>query len=141
MKIIKAKKIKPTFDHVVTTMNLYEEDLYENGIITHCKGEPMMEQTVIATGPNTPFTEDMLVHINPIRYAKMKHNKGSLKDGVIEDNSVIDYVLPIIPMEDKLVLFLQSNDIDYIIEEWDNVEVKKPKKQTLILPKKKEIIV
>ena len=141
MKIIKAKKIKPTFDHVVTTMNLYEEDLYENGIITHCKGEPMMEQTVIATGPNTPFTEDMLVHINPIRYAKMKHNKGSLKDGVIEDNSVIDYVLPIIPMGDKLVLFLQSNDIDYIIEEWDDVEVEKPKKQTLILPKKKEIIV
>lgn len=141
MKIIKAKKIKPTFDHVVTTMNLYEEDLYENGIITHCKGEPMMEQTVIATGPNTPFTEDMLVHINPIRYAKMKHNKGSLKDGVIEDNSVIDYVLPIIPMGDELVLFLQSNDIDYIIEDWDDVEVEKPKKQTLILPKKKEIIV
>ena len=68
-------------------------------------------------------------------------NKGSLKDGVIEDNSVIDYVLPIIPMGDKLVLFLQSNDIDYIIEEWDDVEVEKPKKQTLILPKKKEIIV
>ena len=86
MKIIKAKKIKPTFDHVVTTMNLYEEDLYENGIITHCKGEPMMEQRVIAAGPNTPFIEGMLVHINPIRYAKMKHNKGSLKDGVIEDN-------------------------------------------------------
>ena len=83
----------------------------------------------------------MIVHINPIKYAKMKHNKGSLKDGVIEDNSVIDYVLPIIPMGDKLVLFLQSNDIDYIIEEWDNVEVEKPKKQTLILPKKKEIIV
>ena len=83
----------------------------------------------------------MMVHINPIRYAKMKHNKGSLKDGVIEDNSVIDYVLPIIPMGDKLVLFLQSNDIDYIIEEWDDVEVEKPKKQTLILPKKKEIIV
>ena len=141
MKIIKAKKIKPTFDHVVTTMNLYEEDLYENGIITHCKGEPMMEQRVIAAGPNTPFTEGMLVHINPIRYAKMKHNKGSLKDGVIEDNSGMDYVLPIIPMGDKLVLFLQSNDIDYIIEEWDNVEVEKPKKQTLILPKKKEIIV
>ena len=141
MKIIKAKKIKPTFDHVVTTLNLYEEDLYENGIITHGKGEPMMEQTVIAAGPNTPFKEGMIVHINPIKYAKMKHNKGSLKDGVIEDNSVIDYVLPIIPMGDKLVLFLQSNDIDYIIEDWDDVEIEKPKKQTLILPKKKEIIV
>ena len=34
-----------------------------------------------------------------------------------------------------------KNDIDYIIEEWDDVEVEKPKKQTLILPKKKEIIV
>ena len=141
MKIIKAKKIKPTFDHVVTTMNLYEEDLYENGIITHCKGEPMMEHTVIAAWSNTLFTEGMIIHINPIRYAKMKHNKVSLKDGVIEDNSVIDYVLPIIPMGDKLVLFLQSNDIDYTIEEWDDVEVEKPKKQTLILPKKKEIIV
>ena len=44
-------------------------------------------------------------------------------------------------MGDKLVLFLQSNDIDYIIEEWDDVEVEKPKKQTLILPGKKSIIV
>lgn len=100
-----------------------------------------MEQTVIAAGPNTPFKEGMIVHINPIKYARMKHNKGSLKDGVIEDNSVIDYVLPIIPMGDKLVLLLQSNDIDYIIEDWDDVEVEKPKKQTLILPKKKEIII
>ena len=101
----------------------------------------MMEQTVIAAGPNTPFKEGMIVHINPIKYAKMKHKKGSLNDGVIEDNAVIDYVLPIIPMGDKLVLFLQSNDIDYIIEEWDDVEVEKPKKQTLILPGKKSIIV
>ena len=100
-----------------------------------------MEQTVIAAGPNTPFKEGMIVHINPIKYAKMKHEKGSLNDGVIEDNAVIDYVLPIIPMGDKLVLFLQSNDIDYIIEEWDDVEVEKPKKQTLILPGKKSIIV
>ena len=100
-----------------------------------------MEQTVIAAGPNTPFKEGMIVHINPIKYAKMKHKKGSLNDGVIEDNAVIDYVLPIIPMGDKLVLFLQSNDIDYIIEEWDDVEVEKPKKQTLILPGKKSIIV
>ena len=92
MKIIKAKKIKPTFDHVVTSLNLYEEDLYENGIITHGKGEPMMEQTIIAAGPNTPFKEGMIVHINPIKYAKMKHKKGSLNDGVIEDNAVIDYV-------------------------------------------------
>ena len=105
MKIIKAKKIKPTFDHVVTSLNLHAEDPHETGIITHCNGEPMMEQTVIAAGPNTPFTEGMIVHINPIKYAKMKHNKGSPKDGVIEDNSVIDYVLPIIPMGDKLVLF------------------------------------
>ena len=101
----------------------------------------MMEQTVIAAGPNTPFKEGMIVHINPIKYAKMKHKKGSLNDGVIEDNAVIDYVLPIIPMGDKLVLFLQSNDVDYIIEEWDDVEVEKPKKQTLILPGKKSIIV
>lgn len=99
-----------------------------------------MEQTVIAAGPNTPFKEGMIVHINPIKYAKMKHKKGSLNDGVIEDNAVIDYVLPIIPMGDKLVLFLQSNDIDYIIEEWDDVEVEKPKKQTLILPGKKVLL-
>ena len=37
MKIIKAKKIKPTFDHVVTTMNLYEEDLYENVLLRMVK--------------------------------------------------------------------------------------------------------
>lgn len=96
-----------------------------------------MEQTVIAAGPNTPFKEGMIVHINPIKYAKMKHKKGSLNDGVIEDNAVIDYVLPIIPMGDKLVLFLQSNDIDYIIEEWDDVEVENLRNRLLFFLAKK----
>lgn len=141
MKIIKAKKIQPTFDNVVTTLNVYEDDLYENGIITHGKGEPMMEQIVISAGPNTPFTEGQVIHINPIRYAKKKHREGSLKDGVIEDNPIIDYILPIMLVGDKPVLFLQSRDIDYIISEYDYVEVEKPKTNKLILPGKKEVIV
>lgn len=141
MEIMKVKAIQPIFDNVLTTLDVYEDDVYEDGIIIKYKGNPKWEQKVIKAGPNTPFKEGMIVHINPIRYAKMKHKEGTLKDGVISDNPIIEYKLPIIEIGNDLGLLLQSNDIDYIITDYEMVKVEKPKNNKLILPGKKKIIV
>lgn len=137
MKIIKEKKIKPLFDKVLVTCDTYEEDYFEDGIITHGKGEPKMIQRVISCGSSAPVVAGQLIKINPIRYAKMKHNHNSIKDNVMEDNSVVAYVLPIIPVGDEICMLLEARDIDYIIEEFDEIESEK--KSSLIIPQKPKI--
>jgi len=139
MKIIKTKKIQPTFDKVVTTFNTYTEDCLVDDIVIP-KGTFMVEQKVLAAGPNSPFKEGQMIHINPIMYGHRKHQKGSLKDGVITDNPITEYSLPVMQLADKQVLLLDSRDIDYIISEYEEIEAKKPKKNAIIMPKPKTII-
>lgn len=140
MRIIKVKNIQPTFDKVVTTFNVYTEDCMVDGTVVP-KGTFMLEQVVISAGPNSPYKEGQMVHINPIMYGHRKHQKGSLKDGVITDNPVVEYELPVMQLADKQVLLLDSRDIDYIITDYEEVEAEKPKKNAIILTQPKNIIV
>lgn len=134
--MLKIKTIKPMFDSLVTTMNKYEEDGYENGVIVKQAGVLKEYQKVIAVGPAVRNIEvgDMVM-INPIRYAKMKHKEGSLKNGVITDNPVIGYEFKTVTINDEECLYLQSQDIMYSFE-GEEVE---DKKDNLILPDNKII--
>ena len=134
--MLKIKTIKPMFDSLVTTMNKYEEDGYENGVIVKQAGVLKEYQKVIAVGPTVRNIEvgDMVM-INPIRYAKMKHKEGSLKNGVITDNPVIGYEFKTVTINDEECLYLQSQDIMYSFE-GEEVE---DKKDNLILPDNKII--
>ena len=134
--MLKIKSIKPMFDSLVTTMNKYEQDGFENGVIVKQAGSLKEYQTVIAVGPAVRNIEvgDMVM-INPTRYAKMKHQKGSLKDGVITDNTVIGYEFKTVTINDEECLYLQSQDIMYSFE-GEEVE---DKKDNLILPDNKII--
>ena len=134
--MLKIKTIKPMFDSLVTTMNKYEEDGYENGVIVKQAGVLKEYQKVIAVGPAVRNIEvgDMVM-INPIRYAKMKHKEGSLKNGVITDNPVIGYEFKTVTINDEECLYLQSQDIMYSFE-GEEVE---DKKDNIILPDNKII--
>ena len=134
--MLKIKSIKPMFDSLVTTMNKYEDDGFENGVIVKQAGSLKEYQTVIAVGPAVRNIEvgDMVM-INPTRYAKMKHQKGSLKDGVITDNPVIGYEFKTVTINDEECLYLQSQDIMYSFE-GEEVE---DKKDNIILPDNKII--
>ena len=134
--MLKIKTIKPMFDSLVTTMNKYEEDGYENGVIVKQAGVLKEYQKVIAVGPAVRNIEvgDMVM-INPIRYAKMKHKEGSLKNGVITDNPVIGYEFKTVTVNDKECLYLQSQDLMYSFE-GEEVE---DKKDNIILPDNKII--
>ena len=135
--MLKIKSIKPMFDSLVTTMNKYEDDGFKNGVIVKQAGSLKEYQTVIAVGPAVRNIEvGDKVMINPSRYAKMKHNEGSLKNGIVADNPIIGYEFRTVTINDEECLYLQSQDIMYSFE-GEEVEDKKDNKVNLIIPNNK----
>lgn len=117
-----VKKIKPMFTKILVTMNKYESDQKAGSLINTAKmaGTIKDYQTVIAVGNNSAgLKEGDVVVIDPTRYAVMKHEKGSLKDGVIEDNPVIGYNFPVLNVNGKDCMLLDTSDVSYVIEEYE----------------------
>ena len=121
--MINIKKIRPLFTKIVTTMNRYEEDqTTEGGLVVAQKqaGAVKEYQTIVAVGSNSAGLKvGDVVMVNPSRYAVMKHKEGSLKDGVISDNPVLGYNLPIIELDKVPHLLLETSDIDFVVEEYE----------------------
>lgn len=141
--MLKIKKIKPMFTSLITTMDKYEEDIKTSGgllDVTKQQGGLKEYQTVIAIGTTVrDIKVGDLVCINPTRFAVKQHREGTLKDGVISDNPVIKYNFDTIEIDGKQCLLLQDRDIDFIIEEYE--EVPNPTPSTLIKPEEKKLIV
>lgn len=138
--MVKIKKIKPMFTSLITTMDKYEHDVTTGGVIdvTRQQGTIKEYQTVLAVGSLVKdIKEGDMVCINPSRFAIKKHQTGTLKDGVVSDNPVIKYNFDIIEMDDKQCLLLQDRDIDFIIEEYE--EVPDPAPSDLIIEDSKII--
>ena len=123
------KKIKPMFTALITTMDKYEHDIItDGGLIDTSKQQGCLKeyQRVVAVGTTVrDIKEGDLVCINPTRFAVRKHKDGSLKDGVISDNPVVDYKFDIVEMNNTPYLLLQDRDIHYIIEDYEEDEEEK----------------
>ena len=105
----------------------YEKDVFQNGILVVQKGALKEFQTVISIGDSVRnIKEGDVVKINPMRYAIKKYEDGSLKDGVITENPVVKYNFNIVEINDKGCLLLMDRDIDYVVEEYEEVEDKDP---------------
>lgn len=120
--MLNIKKIKPLNSYVVLTADKYEKSqtIGSSSILDTHKMEGALKeyQTVVAVGNLVRnIKEGDVVSINPKRYAVMKHQEGSLKDGVITDNPVIRYNFPTIMLDHEEYLLLQDNDINYVILE------------------------
>ena len=125
--MLKLKKIKPLYNGIVTTMDAYEKDVFQNGILVVQKGALKEFQTVISIGDSVRnIKEGDVVKINPMRYAIKKYEDGSLKDGVITENPVVKYNFNIVEINDRGCLLLMDRDIDYVVEEYEEVEDKDP---------------
>lgn len=132
---MKIKKIKPMFTSVVTTMNVYEEDTTKGGIIdvTKSRGTVKEYQEVLAVGSTVKDIKvGDIVCINPARFAVKKHREGSLREGVVGDNPVIAYNFPVIELDSKPCLLLRDQDIDFIIEDYE--EVPDPTPSNIVKP-------
>lgn len=135
--MINIKKISPMFNQIVTTADQYTEDQTIGGIITDVKksvGTLKEYQKVVATGPMVRNIKvGDLVLVNPRRYAQVKHQEGSLKDGVITDNPVVRYNFPMIELDHVKHLLLQDSDVDFVIEEYEEEEDVKKEPSSLII--------
>lgn len=123
---LNIKKIRPMFNQVITTMEKYSDEELKTGSIidVHKVNNPIKEyQRVIAVGPMVRNIEvGDIVMINPKRYGKMLHKEGTLKDGVIGDNPVVSYNFNVIELDHIPSLLLLDQDIDFIIEEYEEEE-------------------
>ena len=128
--MLKIKKFKPAFTGIVTTMDQYEKDVVEGGLIKVNKGTIKEYQKVLAVGSCVREVKvGDTVLVDPKNYRKMKHQEGSLKDGIITDNMVVGYAFDIMEIDGKHVLYLQDRDIKGIIEESEEVP-----DETIIIP-------
>lgn len=141
--MLKIKKIKPMFTHLITTTDKYEEDVVTSGgliTVNRQKGSVKEYQRVVAVGS---MVKDIkvgdLVLINPKNYRVLKHEKGSMKDGVITDNPIVGYNIPTVEINGEQFMYLDDRDIEYVIEDYEEVE--DPKPSTKIITPPTDIIV
>lgn len=140
--MLKVKKIKPMFTALITTMDKYEKDVKIGGLIDTARQQGGLKeyQKVLAVGSSVrDIKVGDVVCVNPARFAVRKHQAGSLKDGVVTDNPVTTYNFDVVEMDGKQCLLLQDRDIDFIIEEWEDVP--DPAPSPLIKPAEKKLIV
>lgn len=140
--MLKVKKIQPMFTSLITTMDKYEQDMMLGaGLINVAKREGSLKeyQRVLAVGSSVrDIKVGDLVWVNPTRFGVKKHQEGSLKDGVVTDNPIVTYNFDVIEVDGKQCLLLQDRDIDFIIEDWE--EIPDQPQSTIIQPEKKIIV-
>lgn len=138
----KLISIKPMFNKVVTSMDCYEKDQTVGGVIDTRKTQGSLKeyQTVVAVGSTVrDIKVGDVVAINPTRYAVMKHEDKSLKNGIIGDNMVMGYKFNTITLDGKEHLMLYDQDIDFVVLESEDIE--EPTGPIIIQPEKPKIIV
>lgn len=142
--MLKIKRIKPMFTALVTTMDKYDRDITtEGGIVDVTKQQGTIKeyQTVISVGESVRgIKEGDVVCINPTRFAVKQHKEGTLKDGVVTDNPVVNYNFDVIEIDNKQCLLLQDRDINFVIEEFEEIPDTLPPSE-LFKPNRNKLIV
>lgn len=138
MTKINIKSIRPMANYLVTTKDVYTAaDNANSSFIANIEGSLKEYQKVVAVGPVVRnINVGDIVRINPKRYAQYKHQAGSLKDGVIEDNPVITYRFNMVELNHIQHLLLTDQDIDFVIENYEE----EPDAPSIIIPDNKIIL-
>lgn len=140
--MIKLNKVKPMFNRIITTMDVYEKDQYNGNLIdtTKQKGSLKEYQTVISIGSTVrDIKEGDIVCIDPTRYMVTKHRDKSLQNNIIGDDLSIGYKFNTIKLKDKECMMLYDQDIIFIVE--DREEVDDPTGPLIIQPERPNIVV
>ena len=128
MNLSKIKKIRPLYNKVLITADKFTEDqVSDSGLIDPTKqhGVLMPVQKVISVGPmGRDVKEGDVVCFNPTRYGKTVQVKdeNSLKSVVETHHSEIRYNFPIVNINGTDFLYIYDSDIDYVIEEYEEVK-------------------
>ncbi len=135
--MLRIKKLRPIYNQILTTMERYAEDQYENGIALKLKGSIREYQKVLAIGNSVRNVEvgDVIV-VNPTRYMRTEHRDGRKdENNIIRDDMQIKYNFHTVEVDGKDCLLLFDSDVDFIIEDFDEVIEKKGKIIKCTVPK------
>ena len=138
--MLKINKIKPVFNKIVTTCDVYEKGKTNGKLIIKTEGTIKEYQRVEAVGNTvTSVKVGDIVMINPKRYLVARHNdKPDSVKNVNGDEVTFSVDFPILEYGGKKHLLIYDQDIDYII---DGEEVEDEQtKSSLILPNNKIIV-
>ena len=138
--MLKINKIKPVFNKIVTTGDVYQMGKSTGGIIIKTDGTIKEYQRVEAVGSTVrDIKVGDIVMINPKRYLVARHNdKPDSVKNVNGDEVTFSVDFPILEYGGKKHLLIYDQDIDYII---DGEEVEDEQtKSSLILPNNKIIV-
>lgn len=122
---MKVKKVKPLFDHIVTTMDRYtiSQDSLTGVIDVKTANNAVKEyQTVVEVGPAVKDIKvGDIVCINPRNYARPTHNKkwSGLSEDDIKDQVIVKYDFPVITIDGEDYMLLYERDIDFIVVDWE----------------------
>lgn len=124
--MFKIKKVRPLFTGIVTTSKRYVgEQKTAGGLLvdaTKLDGGLNPYQTVIAVGGMCKdLKEGDVVKINFKRYAMAKHTPGAIDEAQNKqfDNLRWSYEIPMIVINGEECLFIQSNDVEYVVEDYE----------------------
>lgn len=145
--MLKIKKIKPIFNQIVTTRNMYDNNVTfkSSKLIDGTRINTMKEyQTVLAIGPTVRGIKvGDIVWINPKRYGVPLHEFGAAdKDNIQKDNMHMTFNIPSFPVYDREdgscrdVLLITDGDVECVVEgeEFDeNPKIITEKQHKLIL--------
>ena len=135
-------KITPLFNRIVTTMDVYQEDQYNNSLldITKTKGSLKEYQTVLSVGTTVrDIKVGDVVYIDLTRYMVVQHQDKSLKGNMMGDELKVKYNFNVIKLNGKDCLMLFDQDVVFIVNESKEVEDKTG--PVIIQPEKPKIIV
>ncbi len=120
------KKVRPLFTGIITTATTYKGEVKTNGgIILDTRkmdGSLNPYQTVVEVGNMVREVKPGdIVKINFKRYEKARHLPGAIDEAENKqfDNLSIGVEIPSIVINDTEYLFIQVNDIEYVVEDYD----------------------
>lgn len=147
--MLKLKEVKPVFNQVLVTEELFGYDDKDHaGIIVHNKGDIKPYQRVVAVGNDVKNVKpgDM-VAINFYKYVELQEDENSLK--ALRGNKIVRLRLNEVELTDEndelLTCFIiDERDIKYIMSDYeevaykdDDTTIKMPNGNNLIVPNKK----
>ena len=122
----KIKKVRPLFTGVVTTAKKYVGEVTTGGGLivdtTKMSGSLNPYQTVLSVGNMChDVKEGDIVKLNLKRYLIPQHVNGVIdtQANIQSDRLDATYQIPEVILDDQECLFLQVNDIEYVVEDYE----------------------
>ena len=129
MKDIKINEIKPLFTTIITTLDIYEEDLIENGVLKAPQGSLRMYQKVLAVGSSVRDVKvGDIVLLNFSNYIVRKFKENSIKEDMSAQEDEYVYDIPRILIGGKICGKFQDRDVEGVITDFEEFETEQAKK-------------